>query len=109
MNIANTGVSRHTIAFGLSLALASVVNGLLVVAKEKVPAVMAGMQHLTGHHWISHSVIVLAVFAVFGWIFAWGNGGQGIRITANRMIAILVSGVIAGGLIIVGFYLIGDA
>jgi hypothetical protein len=104
----NTNVSRYTISFGLSLALASVVNALLVVAKEKVPAVMTGMQRLTGHHWISHSAIVLAVFAVFGWIFAQGRRGRGIRMTGNRLIVTLVFGIFAGGLIIFGFYFIGD-
>lgn len=104
----NTGVSKHTISFGLSLALASVVNGLLVVAKEKIPAVQAGMQKLTGNHWISHGVIILGVFAVFGWLFGQANGGQGIKMTANRLISVLVAGVATGGLIILGFYLIGD-
>jgi hypothetical protein len=102
------GLSKYTISFGLSLALASVVNGLLVVAKEKIPAVMVGMQKLTGHHWISHGVIILGLFALFGWLFAQANGGQGIRLTANRLIGALVSGVVAGGLVVLGFYLIGE-
>ena len=46
----NINVSKYTVAFGCSLALASVANGLLVIAKEKIPAVMSGMQKLTGHH-----------------------------------------------------------
>jgi len=48
----NTSVSKYTISFGLSLALTSVINALLVVAKEKIPAVMTGLQKLTGHHWV---------------------------------------------------------
>jgi hypothetical protein len=104
----NTGVSKYTISFGLALALASVVNGLLVVAKEKIPSVLAGMQNLTGHHWVSHCVIILGLFAFFGWLFAQANGGQGIKLTVNRLIGTLVAGVATGGLIILGFYLIGD-
>jgi uncharacterized membrane protein len=104
----NTGVSKYTITFGLSLALASVVNGLLVVAKEKIPAVLAGMQRLTGHHWVSHSFIVVGLFAGLGWLFAQANGGHGIKLTPSRLIGTLVAGVVTGGLIIVGFYLIGD-
>ncbi len=103
----NTGVSKYTRSFGLSLALASVANGLLVVAKEKIPAVMTGMQALTGHHWISHGVIILGLFALFGWLFARANGGQGTQMTVNRLIGTLVSGVVTGGLVILGFYLIG--
>jgi len=104
----NTSISKYTISFGLSLALASVVNALLVVAKEKIPIVMAGLQSLTGHHWVSHGVVILGLFAAFGWIFARANGGRGIGITVNRLISLFVSGVVTGGLIILGFYLIGD-
>ncbi len=104
----NTGVSKYTVSFGLSLALASVANALLVVAKEKIPAVLAGMEKLTGHQWISHCAIVLGLFAFCGWLFAQTNGGQGIKMTANRLIGLLVAGVATGGLIILGFYLIGD-
>ena len=107
-NMEHTGVSKHTISFGLSLALASVANGLLVVAKEKIPAVLAGMQKLTGHHWISHCAIILVFFAFFGWLFARANGGQGIKLTVNRLLGMLVAGVVTGGFIIVGFYLIGE-
>ena len=103
-----TGLSKYTRSFGLSLALASVANGLLVVAKEKIPAVLAGMQKLTGHHWVSHSVIILGLFGILGWLFAQANGGQGIKLTVNRLIGTLVAGVGTGGLIILGFYLAGD-
>jgi hypothetical protein len=104
----NIGASKYSRSFGVSLALASVVNGLLVVAKEKIPAVMAGMQKLTGHHWISHSVIILAIFASFGWLFAAANRGQGIQLTAGRLVGTLISGVVIGALLILGFYLIGN-
>ena len=104
----NTGISKTTIAFGLSAALASVINAVLVVAKEKSPTVMTALQQLTGHHWVSHSAIILILFGFFGWLFARANGGPGIQITANGLIGMLVSGVVIGGLIIVGFYLVGD-
>jgi hypothetical protein len=108
MNMENTGLSKYTISFGLSLALASVVNGLLVVAKEKIPAVLSGMQKLIGHHWVSHSVIILGLFVFCGWLFAQANGGQGVKLNASRLIRTLMVSVITGGVIILGFYLIGD-
>ena len=46
----NRAVSKYTTSFGLSLALTSVLNALLVVVKEKSPAVQAGMKSLTGHN-----------------------------------------------------------
>jgi hypothetical protein len=104
----NSRLSKHTVSFGLALALASVVNGLLVIAKEKIPAVLAGMQILTGHHWVTHSVIILGLFLLGGWLFAQPNAGQGVKLTSNRLIGTLVAGVGAGALLILGFYLVGD-
>jgi len=108
MNMEKTELSKYTVSFGLSLALTSVVNGLLVVAKEKVPAVLTGMKRLTGHHWVSHAAIIVGLFLLGGWLFAQANGGQGIRLTANRFLGTLVAGVVMGALIILGFYLVGD-
>jgi hypothetical protein len=104
----NTGFSKYTISFGLALALASVVNALLVVAKEKIPSVMTGLKSMTSHHWISHGVIVVGTFTVSGWILAQANGGRGLTMTVNRLVSLVVSGVVLGGLIIVSFYLIAD-
>ena len=106
-NTENTGLSKYTVSFGLSLALASVINALLVIAKEKIPAVMDGLQSMTGHHWISHAIIVLVIFVGLGWIFAQPNGGLGIKIPVNRLIGLVVSGIVGSGLIIAGFYLMG--
>ncbi len=105
MNLEDTSVSKYTVSFGLSLALASVIDALLVVAKEKNPTVLMGLQRMTGHHWVSHGVIIIALFTAFGWIFAQANGGRGIRITVSRLRRLLVSGVVIGGVIILGFYL----
>lgn len=104
----NPAFSKYTTAFGLSLALASVINALLVVAKEKNRAVMAALTRVTGHHWITHSAIVIMLFLVLGWILANANGGQGVKLTVNRLIGTLAGGVVVGGLIIVGFYLFAD-
>ncbi len=103
----NSKISKYTNSFGLSLAITSVLSALLVVAKELCPkTVMVWMKHLTGQHWVSHSVIAVVVFAVLGWVFSRANGGRGISMSANRLIAVLAGGVVLGALIIAGFYLI---
>ena len=94
-------VSRRTVAFGTSLALACVVNALLVVAKEKSSAIMSALQKLTGHHWISHALIVLAVFVGPGWALGFGRAPG----RAAPVIRTVVAGVAVGGAIIFGFYL----
>jgi hypothetical protein len=93
-------LSKYTISFGLSLAICSLVNAVLVIAKEKSPAVQSAMQRLTGHHWVTHVIVVLVVFVILGFLFA------GVTISVNRLIKAIVGGVFASGLIIVGFYLI---
>ena len=100
--------SKYTISFGLSLAICSVINALMVVAKEKSPAVMAGMQKITGHHWITHSAIILILFVLFGLLFARAGSAQGLRMSVNRLIGTIMAGVVTAGVIIMGFYLIGD-
>jgi hypothetical protein len=108
MNAENPALSKYTSSFAVSLAVAGVVNGLLVVAKEKSPTVMAGMKHLTGHHWITHSAIVITLFFLLGWILAQTDRGGAVQPSVKSIIRTLVGGVILGSLIIVGFYLFAD-
>jgi hypothetical protein len=98
----NNTTSKYTVSFGLSLALCSVINALLVVAKEKSLAVQSAMQKLTGHHWVTHSAIIIFLFIVFGVLFA--NGQTSIP----RLIKTIVAGIFLSCLIIVGFYLVAD-
>lgn len=100
--------SKYTVSFGLSFALASVVNALLVVAKEKSHSVQNWMQHLTGHQWITHAGIIILLFVASGWLLAQMNGGQGPKLAAKRLPGVILAGVAAGYVIIVGFYLIAD-
>jgi hypothetical protein len=101
-------VSKYTTAFGLSLALTSVLNALLVVVKEKSPALQTEMKRLTGHHWITHVAIILICFVTFGLWFARGKGDPALALPVSRLIQTILGGVFAAGLIIVGFYLLAD-
>lgn len=101
-------LSRSTVSFGVSLAAASVINGIVVVAKEKSPAVLAAMQKLTGHHWITHVLVILLIFAGGGWILGRANGEFAEKGIAAALTSIVVAGVLLGAVTIVGFYLLGD-
>jgi hypothetical protein len=96
----NNALSKHTTSFGLSLAVCSLVNSLLVIAKEKSPAVQSAMQKIAGHHWVTHAAIILILFVILGFLFA------NIAISVDRLIKTIVAGVFLSGFIIVGFYLI---
>jgi hypothetical protein len=104
----NNPVSKYTISFGLALAMCSVANALLVVAKEKSTAVQAQMRQMTGSHWITHVVFILILYVAFGFLFTSVKSGQGIKMPVNRLIKTVIAGVFAGGLIIVGFYALAD-
>jgi len=104
----NTGLSKYTVSFGVSLALCSVINALLVVLKEKSHAVSAALQKITGYQWLTHVAIVLFLFVFFGWFLAMANRGLGLKLASNRLLGIIVAGVVAGGVIITGFYLIAN-
>lgn len=104
----DTGLSKNAAAYGLSFAIAAIVNAILVIAKESSHAVMSGMKRITGHHWTTHSLIVLVLFVVLGWIFSRANGGKGLCMSARAITRIIAAGAILGFLIIAGFYLIGD-
>jgi Ni,Fe-hydrogenase I cytochrome b subunit len=85
-----------------------VLNAVLVVAKESSKSVADWMQKITGHHWVTHVAIILLIFAVTGWFLARTNGGQGPAISFNRLTTLVFTGVLAGVLIVLGFYLIAD-
>jgi hypothetical protein len=101
-------LGKYTVSFGLSLALCSVLNALVVVANEKSPAVAAAMQRLTGHHWITHSAGIVVLFVLFGWLFSLLNGGRGPQLAPGRLLGFVAGGILAGGVLIIGFYLVAD-
>jgi hypothetical protein len=102
----DSGLGKYTVSYALSLAVVSVLNGILVIIKESSKSVMAWMAALTGHHWVTHGVFVIVAFVVLGWLFSRANGGRGIQIPASRLIGLVIGGVVVGGALIAGFYLI---
>ena len=100
-------LGKYTVSYALSLAVVSVLNGLLVILKESnEDTVLAWMKRLAGHHWITHGIFVVVAFVVLGWLFSRANGGRGIQIPVSRLIGLLVGAVVVGGALIAGFYLI---
>jgi len=100
----NSNLSKSTTGFGLALGLASVLNALLVVVKEKSPAVLTAMKHLTGHHWVTHCVVVVGLFLVAGAMLTKAD----VKLTFKQLLGAVAGGVASGGLIIAGFYLFAD-
>jgi len=102
------GLSKCTVSFGISLAVACIFNALLVVLKEKNPATMAWMKKTSGHHWATHTLLSLLVFIILGLILNKTNNGNSSKSDTKSLPSLIVSSVAIGAAIILGFYLFID-
>jgi hypothetical protein len=59
-------LDRPTAAFGIAFAIAALLNGMLTVAKEMLPGLLAWMSALTGDPWMTQSLLSMAVFFIGG-------------------------------------------
>lgn len=100
----DTGIGQYSRAFALSLAITSLLSALLVVIKEQnQETVLAWMKAATGHHWISHGILILIVFAVLGWALARLKLGAGL--SGNGLSAVISGSLVLSALIIAGYFL----
>jgi hypothetical protein len=63
---AESTLDGATVAFGASAAITIVFNALLTIVKDASEPLHDFMAKLTGHHWITHGVVVIAVFVILG-------------------------------------------
>ena len=68
-------MDKINFGFGISLAIIAIVNGLITVGKELVPAVKdisTSVGSLIGisHHWVGHGIIILLLFVILGFVFS---------------------------------------
>jgi ethanolamine transporter EutH len=101
-------IDKKTTSFGVSLAITSILSAILVLIKESSQSVLGLMKNMTGHHWITHGLIAVIAFFVIGWGLGRTNNGEGLKMTSDRLITILVGAIVLSGLIIAGFYLLED-
>jgi hypothetical protein len=96
-------VSATTAGFGLSFALTSILSALLVVWKESSERVHDGLAALTGHHWVTHSLLDVIVFFLLGFVLVRVVADT--RMTANTLITAIVGATVISGLIIAGYFI----
>lgn len=101
----DTQVDKTVVAYGLSFAIASILSALLVILKEKSASVGELLAAITGHHWVTHSLLYVIVFLVLGWALSKANGGNGIAMTAKSLLTSIIGSWVISGVIIVGFFL----
>lgn len=80
----------YTISFGMAVSIVAVLNALLTYLKERYTLVHDLMVNLTGHHWVTHSLIDLLLFFVIGVLFQ-KNMFQKINLNVVLLWSILIS------------------
>jgi hypothetical protein len=99
----NSPMDKYAAGFGMSVAVTSVLNAIILLIKEKNDAVMGAMKAALGHHWTTHGAIVIIVFLVLGFIFSAMKLET--KFDSHRMLKYIIWGVIIGGVITAGFFL----
>lgn len=99
-------LNAQTRAFGLSVAITSILSALLVIAKELNTGLKGFMKSITVHHWVSHGIFNLIVFVALGLLLAKSNNGQGPAMDDEHLTKVLVSCFLLGCALIAGFFLI---
>lgn len=94
-------VSASASGFGISYAIASLFNAVLVIFKESSESVHDGLAAITGHHWVTHGLLDLIVFLVLGFILSRRN----IAMTGNALVMTIVGATVVSGLIIAGYFI----
>ena len=95
-------MDKFSVGLGVSFLIASIFNGLLIVAKESYAPLKNWMKSLSGHHWITHGIFVIVLFIVLGYIFSKTDMYK--KINADKTSGVVIAGTVLGGLIIVGFF-----
>jgi len=98
----NQARDKYSVGFGVSFLITSIFNGLLVVAKESYAPLKAWMKSLSGHHWITHGIVVIVLFIVLGYILS--KAGLEKKTEADKTSWLVIAGTVLGGMIIVGFF-----
>jgi hypothetical protein len=91
--------------FGLSAAICSLLNALLVLLKESNPGVKSLLEGLFDSHWLAHAVLILGLFillgALLGALLPYGRRPGPVLLTR-----LLVTTTVLSTALIAGFFLL---
>ena len=98
----NRRLDSLSVGFGVSFFVASLFNASLIIAKESYSPLKDWMKSLSGHHWTTHGIFVIALFILLGMVLSRTNLNE--KIDAVKTSLLVIAGTALGGLIIVGFF-----
>lgn len=80
-------------AFGTAAAVVMVFNTLLAWVKDAYEPLNDAMAAMTGHHWITHGLLDLALFLLIGAVLT----RRGASFGGRAMVTALIAGAVLGG------------
>lgn len=92
---AESTLDRVSAAFAASAVVTILFNAALTIVKDASEPLHDFMARLTGHHWITHGIVVLAVFLILGWVLARTDAVR--RIGDTRLVEWLIGSTVVGG------------
>lgn len=96
----NKTINKYIAGFGVSVIITSLLNALLLIAKESNPPLKKAMAALLGHHWTTHGAAVILVFIVLGFLLSWmkiASKGHAGKMGNYILWAVIVSSIMIGG------------
>ena len=98
---------RLLVGGAIGFFIGSLFSSILVIAKETDEAVYEWLANTFGHHWIGHGILTLIVFFIFTLIGAGLYHGTELSDKLeNKLIALIILGVVLSVVLIAGFFLI---
>ena len=104
MDTTTNYLDRTSSALALAAAITIIFNTGLAWIKDSYAPLNTFMAHLTGHHWVTHGLADVILFAVLGVIFI--NSGTAQKISANSLVMTLIIAVVVAGLGLAGWFLL---
>jgi hypothetical protein len=104
MNTNRHSLDKRSAAFALAAAIAVLFNTALAWVKDAYDPLNKFMAHLFGHHWTTHGLFDLAVFAALGLLFS--SSGVASRIEPQRLVTMLFAAVVLAGLGLAAWFLL---
>jgi protein-S-isoprenylcysteine O-methyltransferase Ste14 len=98
--------NKYARGFGISLIIMMLFNAVLTVTKEAYEPLIKGMAAISGHHWITHGIIVVVLFFILGFVFSGAQTEKSSWASARRVTICAILSAAIGAILIGGFYLI---
>ena len=96
-------LAAATSGFVLAAAVTVLFNTALAWAKDAFAPLTGFMKSLTGHHWTTHGLADLILFAGLGFIFTKSKTAE--KTNANHLIGVLIAAVVIAALGLALWYL----